>query len=78
MLCSNFVWVKLTPIQKPKAMNKQSELSFSNTSAELNVFHALMDHIKQEKLQSLIVLGQTEKSNKFVGRLKKRFTAWEI
>ncbi|MBL7902214.1 MAG: hypothetical protein JNK73_09480 [Bacteroidia bacterium] len=56
-------------------MNKQSELSFSNTSAELNVFHALMDHIKQEKLQSLIVLGQTEKSNKFVGRLKKRFTA---
>lgn len=54
-------------------MNKQAEISFSNTSAELNVFHALMNHIKQEKLQSQVLLGQVEKSNKFVSRLKKRF-----
>lgn len=54
-------------------MNKQAEISFSNTSAELNTFHALMNHIKQEKHQSQVLLRQVEKSNKFVSRLKKRF-----
>ncbi len=54
-------------------MKKQAEISFSSTSAELNVFHALMNHVRQEKTQALALINQTERSNKFVDRLKKRF-----
>jgi hypothetical protein len=54
-------------------MKKQAELSFSNTSAELNVFHSLLNHARQEKAQAHILLNSIEKSNKFVDRLKKRF-----
>jgi hypothetical protein len=54
-------------------MNKQAQISFSSTSAELNAFHALLNHAKFEKFESVILLGKNEKSNKFVDRLKKRF-----
>jgi len=54
-------------------MKKQAELSFSNTYAELNVFHSLLDNIRQEKVRTIGLLNSTEKSNKFVDRLKKRF-----
>ncbi len=54
-------------------MKKQVELSFSNTAAELNVYHALMSQIKHEKNQSPLFLGQVDRTDKFVNRLKRRF-----
>ncbi|MCU0359288.1 MAG: hypothetical protein MUF75_01015 [Bacteroidia bacterium] len=54
-------------------MNKQSQISFSTTSAELNAFHALLYHAKFDKFENVILSGKKEKSNIFVERLKKRF-----
>jgi len=54
-------------------MKKQAQLSFSTTSVELTLFHALLDQVRQEKAQAPVLLNSIEKSNKFVDRLKKRF-----
>ncbi len=54
-------------------MNKQAELSFSSTYAELNVFHEILNQARKEKSQILALLNPIEKSDKLITRLKKRF-----